>query len=223
MKTGVLMLVLNACVLLRGVAVENAVQPGAKTQTHETESRVITFNDGNGAGPYAGVVPDFKLKDCSGQNHNSESLFKERGTLLMVTVPNLTQYERQKKWEKYIKQAGWPQENAPKCVVIEDLSQQPGHRDKAFRCMQDKAREESRELFLVDESGDVRRALGVDQNETVILIVDSSGSVVHHEADEVEPNQESAQRVARYIRKLAEAARTIAIAVAAAKTDTQAK
>ncbi len=216
MKTGTFVL-LTACMLLslRGFAAEQ-MREAAKGHS------IITIEDGNGCGPYAGIVPEFKLKDCNGASHDCASLYKERGMLLMVTVPNLTQYERQKKWEKLVKQAGWPQENAPKCVILQDMSQS-GHRDKALRMMQDKVREDNREVFLVDETGDVRRSFGVRQDETVLLLIDSCGCVVHHETDEVEPDRESAQRVAGYVRKLAAAARAATISLAVAKADTTGK
>jgi hypothetical protein len=204
MKMGVPISLMSVCVLaLSGIA---------------AESQTVTFSEGNGCGSFAAIAPDFKLKDAFGKNYESRLLYRERGMVVMVSTTNLTQYERQKKWEKYIKQAGVPRDNAPACVVIEDVSQQSSHRDKAIQMMQEKSREDSRELFLIDENGEVRRSFGVDQNETVILIVDSSGCVVHHESDEVEPCTDSGQRVARFIRKLAEAAQSAAVAVAQTHT-----
>ena len=171
--------------------------------------------DGNGCGEYVETVPDFSLKDATGKNHTSASLYKDSGMLLMITVPNLTQYERQKRWEKLLKNENWPTINAPRCVVLEDLSQQEGYKDKARNLMQEKSREESREMFLIDETGNVRRQFGVQQNETVILLVDTHGNVVHHEFDDIETEQEAARRIARIVHQLSHA---VSATVAAIKS-----
>jgi hypothetical protein len=161
--------------------------------------------DGNGCGEYVETVPSFALKDAIGVNHTSASLYKDSGMLLMITVPNLTQYERQKRWEKLLKNENWPTLNAPRCVVLEDLSQQEGYKEKARHLMQEKSREESRETFLIDETGDVRRQFGVQQNETVILLVDTHGNVVHHEFDDIETETDAARRINRIAHQLSHA------------------
>ncbi len=170
--------------------------------------------DGNGCGEYVETVPEFSLKDAAGVNHTSASLYKDSGMLLMITVPNLTQYERQKRWEKLLKNESWPEIHAPRCVVLEDLSQQDSYKDKARHLMQEKSREESRETFLIDETGIVRRKFGVQQNETVILLVDAHGNVVHHEFDDEETETEAARRISRIVHQLSHAmSATVAAAI----------
>jgi hypothetical protein len=186
-----------------GASDKSGVNPVSKTEEKKTE-RESEKDKSNGNGVYPSTVPQFSLKDASGAAHSSEELHRECGMLLMLTVPNMTQCERQKRWEKWIKKEGWPEQNAPRCVVIEDMSQQETYKDRARRAIEDKSKEDSRTLFLVDETGDVRRNFGIEQNETVILIIDSSGTVIHNEGDEVEPERESAHRVAQQVRKLAQ-------------------
>ena len=186
----------------------------AEGKTSSSSARNVTCTcDGNGPGDFVESVPDFTLKDALGTTHRANSLYAERGMLLMITVPNMTQYERQKRWEKLIKREGWPSEHAPRCVVLEDLSQQSSYKDKARKAMQEKSHEESRELFLVDEDGSVRRQFGVQQNETVVLLIDNHGNVVHHEMDDVDNEDAAARRVSRLVRQLAESLRAATVAV----------
>ena len=65
--------------------------------------------------------------------------------------------------------------------------------------------------MLVDEDGAVRRSFGVQSNETVILLVDANGNVIHHEADFVEPDMEAARRLMGQVRVLSENSRAIGL------------
>jgi hypothetical protein len=184
-----------------------------KTSFTKEGAAVTCTCDGNGPGEYVETVPNFTLKDAFGASHRADSLYNEHGMLLMITVPNLTQYERQKRWEKLMKHEGWPSDHAPRCVVLEDLSQQSSYKEKARKLMQDKSHEESRELFLVDEDGSVRRQFGVQQNETVLLLIDNHGNVVHHEMDDADNEDAAARRVSRLVRQFAESIRAATVAV----------
>lgn len=157
-------------------------------------------------------VPAFALKDAGGVLQTARNLYKDTGMLLMLTVPNLTQYEKQKRWEKWLRKEQWPAKDAPRCVVLQDLSQQDSFRDKIRKMMSDRQNELPAVLFVIDEDGDVRRRFGVNNNETVILLVDSLGRIVHHERDDTEPDRESARRVVEEVRKLAESRRPVSLA-----------
>ena len=146
----------------------------------------------------------FTLKDPHGTTISSESIYKATGMLVMVSVPNLTQYERQKKWERYMKGQRWPQQCAPQRVLIEDLSQQQTYKEKARFMMKQAYKPGGDTVVLVDEDGDVRRQLGVQNNETVIVLVDTKGRVLHVESDDVEPDQEAAHRLNSFVCKLAD-------------------
>ncbi|HYG75081.1 MAG TPA: hypothetical protein VEK08_08770 [Planctomycetota bacterium] len=158
----------------------------------------------NGAGPYTDTVPQFTIKDPHGKELASESLFSKTGMLIMLTVPNLTQYERQKRWEKWISKQPWPEANGPKRVLLEDLSQQETFKQRVRTMMAEKYNPNGDVIVLVDEDGSVRRQFNVQQNETVLLLVDSHGRVIHHEADYVEPDQDSAKRLVQQVRDLAD-------------------
>ena len=157
---------------------------------------------GNGCGVFCGYTPSFTIKDALGTEHKSDSLYQGTGMLIMITVPNLTQYEKQKRWEKWLKKQRWPEQNVPKCVVLQDMSQTQAYADRARKMMQEKAKEDKSVLFVLDEEGAIRRQFGVLENETVILLVDNEGRIIHHEADDVKPEPEAARRVVKSVHKL---------------------
>lgn len=149
-------------------------------------------------------VPDFAMNDPLGVEHKSANLYGNTGMLVMITVPNLTQYERQQRWEKWVSKQKWPEHNAPQRVLMEDLSQQQTFKEKARGLMKEKYDPNGDVVVLVDETGVVRRQFGVNLNETVIFLVDSAGRIVHCESDDVEPDRISAQRLITHVRQLAE-------------------
>jgi len=164
----------------------------------------------NGSGPFSSYAPAFALKDPLGMEHKSDQLMERAGMLIMITVPNLTQYEKQKRWEKLMKKETWAQ-NCARRVLIEDLSQQQSFKEKARATMKEKYKPADDVVVLVDEDGDIRRRFRVMNNETVILLVANDGQIVHHESDSVEPTSESMHRIMTNVRGLAEstpAART---------------
>ena len=82
------------------------------------------------------------------------------------------------------------------------MSQQETYREKALTMINEKASEDPRLTFVIDNSGDLRRTFGVQENETVLLLIDKEGNVVHHETDEVEPDPDSARRVTRIVQAM---------------------
>jgi hypothetical protein len=160
----------------------------------------------NGAGQFAQSTPLFRARSVNGTEHRGEELYQKRGMVVMISAPNLTQCEKQKRWEKALRKEAWPETNAPQCVVIEDMSQARSYREKAREMMREKAQKDARLLFILDEEGDLRRQFGVMENETVILVVDAAGSVIHHECDDVDPDRDAARRVMAQVYRLADGA-----------------
>jgi len=149
-------------------------------------------------------IADFACKDPLGVEHKGTDLYGSTGMLVMLTVPNLTQYEKQQRWEKWVAKQKWPEHNAPQRVLIEDLSQQQTFKEKARAMMKQCYDKKGDVVVLVDEDGNVRRQFGVNQNETVIFLIDASGRIIHSESDDVEPDRISAQRLITHVRNLAE-------------------
>ena len=188
-------LVVSAIVLVTSIYAESArvfsspVAGAMATETHVAST-------GNGSGNFANTAPEFKLKDPAGKEFSSEKLYGENGMMIMITVPNLTQFEKQKKWEKFLLKQQWPAQNKCSCVVLQDLSQQKTFKEKARAMMYEKFAKGLDFILLIDEDGAARRRFNVQENETVILVVDRDGRVIHHESDDVESQAAASRRVA---------------------------
>ena len=158
----------------------------------------------NDSGPSGNKIPEFALKDPLGKVKHGEKLYGECGMLIMLTVPNLSQYEKQTRWQKVLKKEKWPEQFAPTCVVLEDLSQQVAFKERARAAIKERcATEPSNVVVLIDEDGAVRRKFGVQENETVIFLVDASGRILHQETDDAEPGPEAARRIMGQVARMA--------------------
>jgi len=209
--SGVSIVALNVCAADSSLALAQASQTlmyspvtSAVRTEARTETKGIQWGSAKpaGHGHYMERIPSMKMTDVKGATHDSCELYKQAGMLLMITAPNLQQYEKQKRWNKQIRKAGWPETNAPKCVVVQDMSQQETYREKALTMITEKAAEDPLLTFVIDNSGDLRRRFGVQENETIILLVDKDGNVVHHECDDVEPDADSARRVLKIVQAM---------------------
>lgn len=169
-----------------------------------TETKGIQWGNTKPAGPghFVERIPSVKMTDVKGRTLESCDLYKQHGMLLMITAPNLQQYEKQKRWDKQIRKAGWPETNAPACVIVQDMSQQETYREKALNMITEKAAEDPRLTFVIDNSGELRRTFRVQENETVLLLIDTCGNVVHHEHNDIEPDPESARRVSKLVQAM---------------------
>lgn len=191
-----------------------AAEKNEPAKVKQAESR-RTGKGANGSGEYAEKVPEFSLKDPLGVVQDSQSLYAPNGMLIMLTVPNLTQYEKQKQWEKCIAKLPWPARYAPRRVLLEDLSQQETFKDRVRTMMAEKYNPQGDIKVVVDEDGSVRRNFGVQNNETVILLIDAKGKVIHNEADFVEADMDSARRLMGQVRELSETAQRPSLAPSA--------
>lgn len=177
----------------------------ASVRGDEKPTKGIQWGSEKPAGPghFLEKMPRVNFKCIEGNEVCCNEMFKQSGMLLMITAPNLEQYEKQKRWDKQIRKAGWPETNAPRCVVIQDISQQETYRDRAMKLMTEKAQEDKRLTFVIDNTGELRRLFNVHENETVLLLIDKDGNVVHHEHNDVEPDPESARRVSKLVKAMA--------------------
>jgi hypothetical protein len=205
--SGVMLVALNVCAADTSLALAQASQTlmySPVPVTARTETKGIQWGNAKPSGPgnFMERIPSLQMTDVKGLTHTSCELYKQSGMLLMITAPNLAQYEKQKRWDKQIRKAGWPETNAPKCVIVQDMSQQETYREKALTMISEKAQEDPRLMFVIDNSGDLRRTFGVQENETVLLLIDKDGNVVHHELNDVEPDPDSARRVSKIVQAM---------------------
>lgn len=146
------------------------------------------------------ALPDFKLSDPAQQEH-AHGEVKERGAVVIVTIPNVKHAAPQDQWARWITKKGW-NKDGPRLVFIEDIGQMGDGKIK------ETAREKLKEqyhpgknpLILLDEKSDLRKALGVNIDETVVLLVNAKGEIV--KSWEGEPTIEAAKEIVEAAEKL---------------------
>ena len=144
-------------------------------------------------------LPAFKLKDPLGKEHTQEDL-KRRGALIIVTIPNVKHAAPQDQWGRWITKKGW-KKDGPLLVFIEDLTQvAEGLREKALSELKDKYREDKQPLILLDVDGTVRKSFGVTMDETVVVLSNKEGKVVH--VAQEEPTIEKVKEIQGRLEKL---------------------
>lgn len=145
-------------------------------------------------------IPEFKLKDPTGREHTHKELLDEN-TIMMISIPNAKHGENQERWMALLEKA--LPGTTPQIVVLQDLSQS-NVVDTATERMKERFHPGQRPLLLVDTTGDVRRAFGVPQDETAILVCDRMGAIVHRVSDITDPDEvrEAAKGVVKAAEKL---------------------
>jgi hypothetical protein len=150
-------------------------------------------------------IPEFSLKDPAEGVHTQKELL-ERGAVIVVTIPNVKHGENQERWTNGIKKA--LPETGPRVVVLEDMSQS-NVREKAMKSMKEKYQPGQRTLLLVDPTGETRRAFGVPQDETAVLVCNREGAVIHRVVGVTVPDE-----VKEALKRLVKAAQEIGAAPA---------
>jgi hypothetical protein len=149
---------------------------------------------------FAGKLPEFSLKDPTDEVHGHKELLA-RGAVLIVTIPNVKHGALQEQWKRHLKKTPWPADG-PRLAYLEDLSQS-NVPERARKGMKD-GYEPGATLLFVDPTGEVRRALRVPQDETVVLVYNREGRLVHsvtglETADEI---REAARKVRAVVDQL---------------------
>jgi len=137
-------------------------------------------------------LPDFKLQDPHGKEHTQEEL-KPRGAVIIITIPNVKHASQQDQWARWLTKKGW-QKDGPLLVFIEDLTQTAELlRARALAELKEKHREGKQPLLLLDPLGAVRKSFGINVDETVVVVVNAAGQIVH--VAEEEPTVEKVKAI----------------------------
>lgn len=122
----------------------------------------------------ASDMPTFSARDPAGAMHTHQELL-ERGAVIVVTIPNAKHGDFQSTWARHLEKqipAG-----GPRLVMVEDLSQS-NVRENALKSMKERFRPGQETMLLLDEDGSLRRAFGVQNDETVVLVYSKDGRLV---------------------------------------------
>ena len=146
---------------------------------------------------FAQTLPGFSLKDPADGEHTHDQCCKT-GCVLIITIPNVKHGEHQSRWSKWLTKKPWP-EQGPALILIEDLSQS-NVKEKALASMKKSFKPGKIPLLLLDHTGAVRKALRVQNDETVVLIFNKEGKLVL--AEEAPPTLESAKKVRKFAEQM---------------------
>ena len=149
----------------------------------------------SGAARYAQELPDFSLPDPDGIKHTKKSVLKD-GVVFVVTSPILSQSDEQKDWAKML--ADSRSGAKAQLIFLEDM--QPSNFKGAARSkMKQQFKPGQALLLLLDEKGKLRRGLKVTEEDTVVLVYDTHGKLIHAES-----GNPSAERASAIWKKLDE-------------------
>lgn len=147
------------------------------------------------AARYAEELPDFSLRDPDGIKHTKKSVLKD-GVVVVVTSPILSQSDEQEDWAKML--ADSRSGAKAQLIFLEDM--QPSNFKVTARSRMKKQFKPGQALLLLlDEKGKLRRALKVTEEDTVVLVYDTHGKLIHAES-----GKPSAERASAVWKKLSE-------------------
>ena len=126
----------------------------------------------------ASDLPKFLVRDPAGVIHTHKELLK-RGAVVVVTIPNAKHGAFQSTWSNHLEKQ--MPVGGPRLVIVEDLSQS-NVRENALKSMKAKFKPGQKTMLLLDEDGSLRRAFGVQNDETVVLIYSENGKLVRRSA-----------------------------------------
>ena len=125
--------------------------------------------------PWPKALPVLNLNDPLGNAFTQEDLGR-RGAVVIATAPCLSQGDAQKAWDVALRGAR-PNPAGPTIVLIEDMTQS-WFRPMVLDRMRDGYKKDNLVRLLLDESGAIRKALGVGENATVAFAFAPGGALV---------------------------------------------
>ena len=137
------------------------------------------------------ALPERTLADPLGADHALRELARVLGGLIaVVTAPTLANQAAQEGWSSAF-DAGIGAERG-RVVFLQDMSVS-WFADTAKERMAAETEPDANPLLLLDESGEVARALGVAEGETVLIVFDAKGNELKRSAED--PSAELADRL----------------------------
>lgn len=122
-------------------------------------------------------LPEFSLQDPRGKVFTRKNILGH-GAVFVVTAPILSNKADQEEWAKYLKAA--KHRSKGRLVFLEDMSPS-SFKETALRGMRKQSEAGEEPLLLIDPKGELRKKLGVEKKDTIVLAYDSKGKLVHEE------------------------------------------
>ncbi|MBL8920381.1 MAG: hypothetical protein JNJ54_16055 [Myxococcaceae bacterium] len=124
---------------------------------------------------FSRTLPSFRLVDPLGRTF-SDAQLTERGAIVIVTAPTLSQGDAQVAWSDAL-HALEPGAQGPVRVMLQDMSQS-WFRPIVMSKMKEHYRANGPVVLLLDEGGVTRKAFGVGEAVTMGFAIAPGGSVV---------------------------------------------
>jgi len=134
-------------------------------------------------------LPEFSLKDPGGKAFTRKDILNN-GAVFVVTAPILSNKKEQEDWAKYLKAA--KHKGKGRLIFLQDMSPS-SFKGKALSEMKKQSDPGKDPLLLIDPKGEMRRKLGVEKEDTIVLVYDKKGRRVHEEKGK--PSQKSAFQI----------------------------
>jgi hypothetical protein len=136
---------------------------------------LVTAAFGAPPSSFSPTLPAFRLVDPLGRTF-SDAALSERGAIVIVTAPTLSQGDAQVAWSEALHVLE-PGEQGPVRVMLQDMSQS-WFRPIVMSKMKERYRADGPVVLLLDEGGVTRKALGVGEAVTMAFAVAPGGRVV---------------------------------------------
>ena len=124
-----------------------------------------------------GKLPAFSLEDPLGKMHTSKEVVKN-GLVLVVTAPTLHNSGAQNNWSTFLLET-MPNHNLT-LVFLEDMDPS-SFKGTALKEMKKDFKENEPPLLLIDNTGNLRKKLGVEKNETWVLVYNKDAELLFTE------------------------------------------
>lgn len=141
------------------------------------------------AAPAGKELPEFSLKDPVGKTFTGKDIIKN-GAVFVVTAPTLSNRKVQEDWAKYLKAA--KRKSNGRLIFLQDMSPS-SFKGMALSEMKKRYDPGKDPLLLIDPKGELRKRLGVKEEDTVVLVYDKKARRVHEERGK--PSQSGASRI----------------------------
>jgi hypothetical protein len=165
-----------------------------------SEKKVVHTNKDLPESPLKGAkadkdLPEFSLKDPDGNAFSKKDIL-ENGAIFVVTAPILSAKNDQEAWAKYLKAT--KEKGKGRLIFLEDMSPS-SFKGQALSEMKKRSDPDIDPLLLIDPKGTLRAKLGVEKEDTRVLVYDTKGKQVHEERGEA--SRERAAQVWKSLEK----------------------
>lgn len=125
---------------------------------------------------YASQLPAFSLQDVAGKTYTQKNF--EKGVIIIVTAPTLSNKGAQEGWSDQL--TATKSGNKRGLILLEDMTAAL-FKKTALNRMKKEYKPGVEPVLLIDDTGEVRKKMGVEEGKTIVLVYDDNGKLIHTE------------------------------------------